>query len=90
LKRDARAKPMHNNEGDFLPAMIGILERLQNTSQAHGETLLASILAIAKVEAEDALRHANAVAALAARREETSSAHSWRAESAAADDFTAA
>jgi hypothetical protein len=79
---------MDKNEGDFLPAMVGILERLQTTCLARGEPLLASILAIAKVEAEDALRHANAVAALAARREETSSAHSWRA--ADHTDFIAA
>jgi len=73
---------MDSDNGEFLPTMIGILERLQKTAMSRGEPLLASILAIAKTEAEDALRHANEVAAMEARREATSSATSWRAGSA--------
>ena len=60
--------------------MINILDRLQQTCVKRGEPLLASVLAIAKGEAEDALRHAKELQALHAMREKMSSQHSWRAE----------
>ncbi len=71
---------MEAQRSEFLTSMIGILERLHETSIARGEPLLASVLAIAKGEAEDALRHAEELAALHAMREEMSSRTSWRAE----------
>ena len=70
---------MDSDNGEFLPAMIGILERLHRTALNRGEPLLASILDIAKTEAEDALRHATKLAEMVAEREATSSATTWRA-----------
>jgi hypothetical protein len=62
----------------FLQSMIEILNRLHDTSVQRGEPLLASVLAIAKGEAEDALRHAEELEALHALREKMSSATTWR------------
>ena len=62
----------------FLQSMIEILNRLHDTSVQRGEPLLASVLAIAKGEAEDALRHAQELQALNAMREKMSSARTWR------------
>ena len=62
----------------FLQSMIEILNRLHDTSVQRGEPLLASVLAIAKGEAEDALRHAEELQALNAMREKMSSATTWR------------
>ena len=83
---------MERSQADFLPTMIAILERLHATSLDKGEPLLASILDIAKTEAEDALRHAREIAEMVSARTETSSAHSWRAcdRPAAEDDSIAA
>ena len=71
---------MDAQRADFLTSMIDILERLNQTCVQRGEPLLASVLAIAKGEAEDALRHAEELAALDAMRREMSSRTSWRAE----------
>ena len=73
---------MDGDRSKFLSAMVDILTRLHDTSIQRGEPLLASVLAIAKGEAEDALRHANELAALHAMREEMSSRTSWRAQPA--------
>ena len=70
---------MDGDRSKFLSAMIDILNRLHDSSVQRGEPLLASVLAIAKGEAEDALRHADELAALHAMREEMSSRTSWRA-----------
>ena len=56
---------MDAQRAEFLTSMIDILERLHQTCVNRGEPLLASVLAIAKGEAEDALRHAEELAALA-------------------------
>ena len=71
----------------FLTSMIEILTRLHDTSVERGEPLLASVLAIAKGEAEDALRHAQELQSLNAMREQMSSAATWRptADQPAAD-----
>ncbi len=58
--------------------MINILDRLQETCVDRGEPLLGSVLAIAKGEAEDALRHAEELAELNALRESLSSRTTWR------------
>ena len=62
----------------FLTSMIEILNRLHDTSVERGEPLLASVLAIAKGEAEDALRHAEELNALHVLREKMSSTTTWR------------
>jgi hypothetical protein len=64
---------------EFLDKMVGILERLRVTSRDRNQPLLASILEIARVEAEDALRHEREMAERAEYRAATSSTHSWRA-----------
>ncbi len=70
---------MELKRSEFLTSMITILEKLQQTCVARGEPLLASVLSIAKGEAEDAFRHAEELAALHAMREKMSSRTSWRA-----------
>ncbi len=70
---------MEAQRTNFLTSMIGILDRLQETCVSRGEPLLASVLAIAKGEAEDARRHAEELASLHAMREKMSSQTSWRA-----------
>ena len=62
----------------FLSSMIEILTRLHDTSVTRGEPLLASVLAIARGEAEDALRHARELEALDALRQQMSSTTTWR------------
>jgi hypothetical protein len=51
-------KPMDTRETDFLPTMIGILERLHATSLKRGQANLAVLLDLARSEAEDVLRTA--------------------------------
>jgi hypothetical protein len=70
---------MKTDVPEFLDSMVGILERLRVASADREQPLLASILEIAKVEAEDALRHERDLMSREAERERTSSTHSWRA-----------
>ena len=70
---------MDAERSEFLASMITILERLQQTCVNRGEPLLASVLAIAKGEAEDAQRHADELKSLNTLREKMSSQRSWRA-----------
>ena len=70
---------MDADRAKFLTSMIDILTRLHDTSVTRGEPLLASVLAIARGEAEDALRHAQELAELDALRRRMSSENSWRA-----------
>lgn len=70
---------MDAQRSDFLTSMIDILERLHQTCVNRREPLLASVLAIAKGEAEDALRHADELAALDEMRKKMSSETTWRA-----------
>jgi hypothetical protein len=69
---------MEENRAAFLQKMIEILDRLHDTCIERGEPLLASVLAIAKGEGEDALRHANELQSLIALRDKMTSATSWR------------
>lgn len=69
---------MHDERKQFLTTMIKILDKLHESSVQKDEPMLASMLAIAKGEAEDSLRHADGLAALEEQRERLSSAHSWR------------
>jgi hypothetical protein len=71
---------MEADRSEFLISMIDILERLQQTCVSRGEPLLASVLAIGKGEAEDALRHAQQLAELHKMRDKMSSQTSWRPE----------
>ena len=70
---------MDEKRCEFLTTMIGILGKLHQTSIKQGEPLLASMLLIARGEAEDALRHAGDLDSLAEKREKRSSAYTWRA-----------
>ena len=74
----------------FLNTMIAILGRLQDTSTSKGEPLLASMLAIARKEAEDALRHAGDLDELAERRMAGSATQTWRACDQPPEDEAAA
>lgn len=74
-----------DKRAEFLRTMIEILGRLHDTTVAKGEPLLASVLAIARGEAEDALRHCDELNALIAMREKMSSAATWRAGDQAGD-----
>ena len=80
---------MSKTEPDFLPTIIGILKQLQGLSSERGQPLLASILEIARVEAEDALRHKHALAALDAARG-NAALHAWRLCDADLDESIAA
>jgi hypothetical protein len=71
---------MEEKRADFLTKMSEILGRMHDTCVDRGEPLLASVLAIAKGEAEDALRHANELASLIALRDKMKSTTSWRPE----------
>jgi len=71
---------MDGDRAKFLSAMIDILGRLHDSCVQRGEPLLGSVLAIARGEAEDALRHAEELAGLNAMREQMSSRGSWRAQ----------
>jgi hypothetical protein len=47
---------MAGPDDNFLPALIGILERLHARSAERGDSLLAFLLGLAKTEAEDRLK----------------------------------
>jgi hypothetical protein len=70
---------MDKKRSEFLTTMIAILRQLSDTSVKQGEPLLASVIAIAREEAEDALRHAGDLDTLEALRQARSSRVSWRA-----------
>jgi|GraSoiStandDraft_4_1057263.scaffolds.fasta_scaffold850461_2 hypothetical protein len=59
---------MDEKRAEFLTRMVEILGRLHDSSIQRGEPLLASVLAIAKGEAEDSLRHAEELASIASLR----------------------
>jgi hypothetical protein len=67
---------MERRDIDFLPTMIGILQKLHATSLERGQPNLAVLLDLARTEAEDALRTAGQKAELeAAFREAGASTH---------------
>jgi hypothetical protein len=51
---------------EFLPQIIGILDRLQAASASHNQPMLASLIDLARSEAEDALRTLHVEASLRA------------------------
>jgi hypothetical protein len=59
---------------DFLPNLIGILAQLSATSAENGASNLAFLLELAKTEAEDELRTAQAQADIRTTLKETSCA----------------
>ena len=65
---------MDNRQTDFLPKVIGILERLSATSSERGAANLAFLIDLAKTEAEDELRTAKARAEIRTTLKETSCA----------------
>ena len=70
---------MDKSDDNFLPAVIGILGRLQATTAQHGSPMLAFLLDLARAEAEDELRTASLEEDLRSALKETSSAGTWRA-----------
>jgi hypothetical protein len=70
---------MPKSDDDFLPAVIGILGRLQATTAEHGRPMLAFLLDLAKAEAEDELRTAHMEDDLRSALKETSSIATWKA-----------
>jgi hypothetical protein len=70
---------MPTSDDDFLPAVIGILARLQATTEEHGRPMLAFLLDLAKAEAEDELRTAHMEDDLRSALKETSSIATWKA-----------
>ena len=69
---------MDKSDDDFLPAVIGILDRLQVTTAQHGRPMLAFLLDLAKAEAEDELRTDSLELELRSALKQTSSTASWR------------
>ncbi len=67
---------MDTSPAEFLPELIGLLERLTATSAEIGATNLAFLLDLAKTEAEDELRTGQAQADLRTTLKETSCATS--------------
>lgn len=74
-----RVGEMDETRSEFLTTMIGILNRLHRASVKHNEPHLASMLLIARGEAEDSLRHASDLELLASERRSRSSTYTWRA-----------
>jgi hypothetical protein len=70
---------MEKSDPEFLPTMVGILKRLQMTSEERGFQMIACFLDLARAEAEEELKHIGERAALAALMVETSSRTTWRA-----------
>jgi hypothetical protein len=69
---------MPRSDDDFLPALIGILERLHAKSAERGDSMLAFLLGLAKTEAEDELKCQAAQADRRTALRDTSSQTSWR------------
>jgi hypothetical protein len=69
---------MENNDPEFLPVMVGILQRLQLGSAERGYSMLAAFLDMARDEVAHLLAHEAALADLKAKLAATSSRHSWR------------
>ena len=70
---------MADKQDDFLPAVIGILDRLQATTAERGRPMLAFLLDLAKAEAEDELRTDTMEGDFRSALKETSSVASWKA-----------
>ena len=66
------------DDPEFLPAMAGILKRLQVTSTERGYSMLAAFLDMARDEAEHLIAHEAVLASLAAKREASDSRATWR------------
>ena len=69
---------MAGPDDEFLPALIGILDRLHCRSAERGESTLTFLLALAKTEAEDELKSRADQAHRRATLRDTSSRNSWR------------
>ena len=78
---------LDDDRSEFLTKIVDILARLHDTSVQRGEPLLASLIAIAKGEAEDTLRHAIKIAELTALRDKMTSKTSWQEKKR--EDFAA-
>ena len=68
----------------FLPSMASILARLQRTSEARGNHMLAYLIDLARAEAEEQMRCDLQDAMFRSEVLTTSSTHSWRAGAGAA------
>ena len=63
---------------NFLPTLIGILEKLHAKSAERGDSMLTFLLGLAKTEAEDELKCEAEEARRRALLRDTSSAKTWR------------
>lgn len=66
----------------FLPSIASILARLQRTSEARGNHMLAYLIDLARAEAEEQMRCDLQDAMFRSEVLTTSSAHTWRAGAA--------
>ena len=69
---------MEMAQRDFLPAVIGILDRLHRTTAEQGQATLSLLLDLARTEAEDALRQAEIEADMRATLRNTSTVGAWK------------
>jgi hypothetical protein len=69
---------MAGHDDDFLPALIGILDRLHGKNAERGETMLTFLIGLAKTEAEDELKTQSACADRMATFRDASSQQTWR------------
>lgn len=69
----------------FLPSVASILSRLQRTTEARGNHMLAYLIDLARAEAEEQMRCDLQDAMFRSEVLTTSSTHTWRAGTNAAD-----
>jgi hypothetical protein len=65
-------------QSEFLPAVIGILDRLHQSTAEQGQATLSLLIDLAKTEAEDALRQAGIDAEMRATLRATSTIGAWK------------
>ena len=66
------------SEDDFLPTVIGVLDRLHDKTAERGNSMLSFLLGLARTEAEDEMRSAIAHTDRRAVLRDTSCENSWR------------
>ena len=65
-------------QSEYLPAVIGILDRLHRSTAERGQATLSLLIDLAKTEAEDVLRQAGVEAETRATLRETSTVGAWK------------
>lgn len=69
---------MDTPQSEFLPAVIGILDRLHQSTADQGQATLSLLIDLARTEAEDALRQAGRDAEIRATLRDTSTIGAWK------------